>query len=100
MIRTLKDKATVIRRHIIKMVHCAGSGHPGGSLSCTDILVVLYFHVMKHDPQKKDGERDRFILSKGHAAPALYATLAESGYFPISNIGIVEEERRIPPGAS
>lgn len=85
-IRKLKDKATVIRRHIIKMVHSANSGHPGGSLSCTDILVVLYFHVMKHDPQKKDAERDRFILSKGHAAPALYATLAESGYFPISKL--------------
>ena len=86
MINKLKDKATVIRRHVIKMVHSAGSGHPGGSLSCTDILVVLYFHVMKHDPQKKDRERDRFILSKGHAAPALYATLAECGYFPISKL--------------
>jgi transketolase len=85
-IKKLKDKATVIRRHIIKMVHSAGSGHPGGSLSCTDILVVLYFQVMKHDPQKKDSERDRFILSKGHAAPALYATLSESGYFPISKL--------------
>lgn len=85
-IRKLKDKATVIRRHVIRMVHSAGSGHPGGSLSCIDILVVLYFHVMKHEPQKKDGERDRFILSKGHAAPALYATLAECGYFPISKL--------------
>ncbi|MFA4957352.1 MAG: transketolase [Candidatus Methanoperedens sp.] len=85
-IRKLKDKATVIRRHIIKMVYSAGSGHPGGSLSSTDILVVLFFHVMKHNPQKKDREMDRFILSKGHAAPALYATLAESGYFPISKL--------------
>lgn len=85
-IRKLKDKATVIRRHVIKTVHSAGSGHPGGSLSCIDILVVLYFHVMKHNPQKKDAERDRFILSKGHAAPALYATLAECGYFPISKL--------------
>lgn len=85
-IRKLKDKATIIRRHVIRMVHSAGSGHPGGSLSCIDILVALYFHVMKHDPQKKDAERDRFILSKGHAAPALFATLAESGYFPISKL--------------
>ena len=85
-IRKLKDKATVIRRHIVKMVHCANSGHPGGSLSCTDILVVLFFHVMKHNPQKKEDDRDRFILSKGHAAPALYATLAECGYFPIEKL--------------
>jgi len=86
-IKKLKEKATIIRRHVIRMVHSAGSGHPGGSLSCIDILVVLYFHVMKHDPQKKDADRDRFFLSKGHAAPALFATLAESGYFPISQLG-------------
>jgi transketolase len=85
-IRKLKDKATIIRRHVIRMVHSAGSGHPGGSLSCIDILVVLYFHIMNHNPQKKDAERDRFILSKGHAAPALFATLSESGYFPISKL--------------
>lgn len=85
-LRKLKDKATVIRRHIVKMVHCANSGHPGGSLSCTDILVVLFFHVMKHNPQKKESDRDMFILSKGHAAPALYATLTECGYFPIEKL--------------
>ncbi|MDP2845678.1 MAG: hypothetical protein Q8N79_06345, partial [Candidatus Methanoperedens sp.] len=82
----MKEKATVLRRHIIKMVYSAGSGHPGGSLSCIDILAVLFFHVMKHDPQKKLIDRDRFFLSKGHAAPALYATLAESGYFPVSKL--------------
>lgn len=76
--------AREIRRDIIEMVHEAGSGHPGGSLSCTDIMAALYFGgVLKHDPANpKDPERDIFIMSKGHAAPALYATLAEAGYFP------------------
>ena len=66
------------------MLHAAGSGHPGGSLSCTDILSSLYFGgVMHHDPKNpSDNSRDRFILAKGHAAPALYAVLAEAGYFP------------------
>lgn len=76
--------AREIRRDIIEMVHEAGSGHPGGSLSCTDIMAALYFgDVLKHDPSNpKNPERDIFIMSKGHAAPALYATLAEAGYFP------------------
>ena len=85
-IKNLQDKATVIRRHVIRMLHSAGSGHPGGSLSCIDILAVLYFHVMNHNPNEVNGEHDRFILSKGHAAPALYATLAECGYFPINKL--------------
>jgi len=64
------------------MTTTAGSGHPGGSMSATDILVCLYFNVMRHDPGKPDWpDRDRFVLSKGHAAPALYAVLAECGYF-------------------
>ncbi len=63
------------------MTTAAGSGHPGGSLSCVDILVALYGHVLRHDPKNPAWpERDRFILSKGHAAPALYAVLAECGY--------------------
>lgn len=75
-------KAKEIRRDIIKMLTEAGSGHPGGSLSCTDILTALYFHIMNHDPEKpKWADRDRMILSKGHAAPALYAALAHAGYF-------------------
>ncbi len=84
----LEEKATLIRRHVIRMLHSAGSGHTGGSLSCTDILVALYFHVMKHSPDtdKNESEQDRFILSKGHAAPALYATLAECGYFPVGEL--------------
>ena len=77
---TAKEKACAIRTDIIEMVHEAGSGHPGGSLSCTDILSALYFGgVLKHDPSNpKWDERDYFILGKGHAAPALYATLAEA----------------------
>jgi transketolase len=71
------------RKWIVKMTHAAGSGHPGGSLSATDILTALYFHTMSHDPVKPEWpDRDRFVLSKGHGAPALYATLAQAGYFP------------------
>ena len=82
---TAKEKACAIRTDIIEMLHEAGSGHPGGSLSCADIMAALYFGgVMQHNPQDpKDDARDRFILGKGHAAPALYATLAEAGYFPV-----------------
>jgi len=84
-IKELENKAKVIRRHIIEMISRCQSGHPGGSLSSADILTVLYFHKMKHDPKNpKWDERDRFVLSKGHAAPVLYATLAEAGYFPKS----------------
>lgn len=78
----LEEKALVLRRDIIKMTGLAGSGHPGGSLSAADIVATLYFHVMCHDPTNPAWiHRDRFILSKGHAAPLLYAALAESGYF-------------------
>lgn len=83
LIRDLKKKAITIRQEIIKMTSNANSGHLGGSLSCVDILVALYFHQLKCDPQNPSWpHRDRFILSKGHAAPALYATLALRGYFP------------------
>ncbi|AKL96756.1 transketolase N-terminal section [Clostridium aceticum] len=79
----LKEKSTVIRRHIIEMLYESASGHPGGSLSAADILTTLYFHEMKVDPQNpKKEDRDRFVLSKGHAAPVVYAALAEKGYFP------------------
>ena len=71
-----------LRRDILTMIHAAGSGHPGGSLSCIDILAVLYFRVMRVDPDHpEDPDRDRFLLSKGHAAPALYSVLARRGYF-------------------
>lgn len=78
----LSRTALVIRRDIIKMLGIAGSGHPGGSLSATDILTVLYFQVLKHDPKNpKWPDRDRLIFSKGHGCPALYSALAECGYF-------------------
>ncbi len=79
----LQTKALEIRREIIRMLGEAGSGHPGGSLSATDIVTALYFNVMNHDSKNpKWADRDRFVLSKGHAAPVLYAALALSGYFP------------------
>ncbi|WP_090553911.1 transketolase [Natronincola ferrireducens] len=79
----LELKANSIRKHIIEMLYEAESGHPGGSLSAADILTVLYFHEMKVDVKNpKWEERDRFVLSKGHAAPVLYAALAEKGFFP------------------
>ena len=81
-IQALESVARQVRRDIITMTSGAGSGHPGGSLSATDTLVALYFEIMNIDPANdKDPGRDRFVLSKGHAAPALYGTLCERGYF-------------------
>lgn len=83
----LAEKACKIRQDIIRMLGQAGSGHPGGSLSAADIVAVLYFHEMKVDPQNLQWpDRDRFVLSKGHAAPVLYAALAEKGYFPVDEL--------------
>ena len=79
---SLKEKARILRIEILKMLAEAGSGHTGGSLSAADIVAALYFSKMRHNPKDpKWRERDRFILSKGHAAPVLYAALALSGYF-------------------
>jgi len=79
----MRALARKIRRDIITMIGTAGSGHPGGSLSAVEILVALYFRIMKYDPANPRWEdRDRFILSKGHAAPVLYATLCAAGYLP------------------
>ncbi len=80
---TVERHATRMRGDIVEMIAQAGSGHPGGSLSAADIVATLYFgDVMRHDPARTDWpERDRFILSKGHAAPVLYSALAEAGYF-------------------
>lgn len=79
----LKSIASEIREDILRMLSEAKSGHPGGSLSCTDILVSLYFSKMRHDPKNpKWNDRDRLLLSKGHAAPALYSVLSKCGYFP------------------
>lgn len=78
----IAGKAKEIRREIIKMLGEAKSGHPGGSLSGADIVATLYYDEMKHDPQNPKWEgRDRFVLSKGHAAPLLYSVLAKEGYF-------------------
>lgn len=80
---SLKRKANEIRKGIIKGVHSAKSGHPGGSLSAADIFTYLYFEEMNIDPaDPKNPDRDRFVLSKGHVAPGYYATLAERGFFP------------------
>lgn len=79
---TREDKCLRVRQNILKMVHKAKSGHPGGSLSAVELLVVLFEH-MKHNPKNPKWEgRDRFVLSKGHASPVYYAVLAEYGYFP------------------
>jgi len=83
----LAEIAKKIRRHIIEMIGEAKSGHPGGSLSAVETLVTLYWDVMRHDPAKpKWPARDRFILSKGHAAPVLYAVMAECGYCPVDEL--------------
>ena len=81
-VQELQEIACSVRKDALRGIHAAGAGHPGGSLSVTDILVSLYFNVMNVDPADPMMEnRDRFVLSKGHAAPALYATLANRGYF-------------------
>ena len=83
----VQEKATAIRVSILKAVTAAKSGHPGGSLSIADLMALLYYVEMNVDPKNpKDGNRDRFVLSKGHAAPALYATLAEKGFFDKSEL--------------
>lgn len=79
----LKQIANEVRKGIITAVHSAKSGHPGGSLSAADIMTYLYFEEMNVNPKEpKKADRDRFVLSKGHVAPALYSTLAQKGYFP------------------
>jgi transketolase len=84
----LKDIATQIRRDIVRMVHGANSGHPGGSLGCADFFTALYFQTMKHDPQFNMDAQDEdvFILSNGHISPVFYSTLARSGYFDIKEL--------------
>jgi len=86
-VEALKERAKKLRRHIIAMTARAGSGHPGGSLSSADIITALYFNFLRHDPRDpRWPDRDRFVLSKGHAAPLLYAALAETGYFPVEEL--------------
>jgi transketolase len=98
-IQELKIMAGKIRRDIIEMITIAGSGHPGGSLSAADILAALYFRVMRVDPRNPDWpDRDRFILSKGHACPVWYAALAERGYFDRSHLGTLRQINSILQG--
>jgi transketolase len=83
-LRALHERARIIRRHIVEMLHEAASGHPGGSLSAVEIVTALYFGgFLRHDPARPDWpDRDRFVLSKGHGVPVQYAALAEAGYLP------------------
>ena len=88
----LKEQAKQIRRDIVNMVGAAKSGHPGGSLSAAEILTYLYFEEMNVKPEEpKWADRDRFVLSKGHAAPVLYATLAHRGFFPVEELGTLRK---------
>ena len=88
-LQQLKQTATQVRRDIVRMVHGVQSGHPGGSLGCTDFLTALYFQVMQHNPSfNMDGiGEDLFFLSNGHISPVFYSVLARSGYFPIAELG-------------
>ncbi len=87
LLQQLRGRARAIRRQIVTMIAAARSGHPGGSLSATEIVTALYFHLMRLDPGSPAwADRDRFVLSKGHAAPVLYAALAERGYFPTEEL--------------
>ncbi|MBI2657885.1 transketolase [Candidatus Woesearchaeota archaeon] len=84
----LKQKAKELRKEILTMVYHAQSGHPGGSLSAIDVMVGLYHYKLKVDPKNPLwGDRDRFVLSKGHCSPAIYAVLADRGFFPKSELG-------------
>jgi transketolase len=88
-LQKLEQTASQVRRDIVRMVHAMQSGHPGGSLGCTDFMVALYFHTMKHNPEfNMDGTgEDIFFLSNGHISPVFYSVLARSGYFPIAELG-------------
>lgn len=88
-IKELENIASQVRRDILRMVHACQSGHPGGSLGCTDFLVALYFNIMKHNPQpfSMDGVgEDLFFLSNGHISPVFYSVLARSGYFDVAEL--------------
>ena len=83
----LQKMANEVRKGIVTGVHAAKAGHPGGSLSAADLFTYLYFEEMNVDPKNpQDPDRDRFVLSKGHTAPGLYATLAHKGYFPVEDL--------------
>jgi transketolase len=95
----LQAIAKQTRRYIIEMITAAKSGHPGGSLSAVEILVTLFFDVMRHDPANPEWpDRDRFILSKGHACPVLYAVMAECGYTPVGQLNTLRKMGSIYQG--
>ncbi|HHT9115515.1 MAG: transketolase [Planctomycetes bacterium] len=91
-IKSMEERAKVIRRHVVRMLAKAGSGHPGSSLSTVDLLVALFYNKLKHNPQQPAWpDRDRFVMSKGHGCPALYAVLAEMGYFGIDKLDTLRQ---------
>jgi len=92
LVAELVEKARVLRVEVVRMIHRAGSGHPGGSLSAAEIIAALFFHQLRVDPARPDWpERDRFILSKGHAAPLLYAALAHRRFFPREELATLRQ---------
>jgi len=97
---TLQETASQVRRDIVRMVHAVQSGHPGGSLGCTDFLVALYFNTMKHNPSfTMDGiNEDLFFLSNGHISPVFYSVLARSGYFPVAELATFRKLNSRLPG--
>lgn len=98
-IEELKAKALTIRQDVLNMIYTAKAGHPGGSLSAVDVVTALYFHVMNVDPKDPDApDRDRFILSKGHSCPALYAALAERGFFDKGQLNTLRQYHSILQG--
>ena len=100
-IAELEGYARAVRRHIVEMTAHAGVGHQGGPLSAADLFVALYFHALRIDPARPDWhDRDRFVLSKGHAASGFYATLAERGFFPVSELltfGLIDSRLQLHP---
>ncbi len=98
-VECLEEQAVQLRRDIVEMIHAAKAGHPGGSLSAVDMITALYFHVMRIDPQNPRWEdRDRFVLSKGHACPALYAALARRGFFDPKHLTTLRQYHSILQG--
>jgi len=98
-VRRLEEKALEIRHDVLNMIYLAKAGHPGGSLSATEIVTALYFHVMNIDPQNPDDpDRDRFVLSKGHACPVLYSALAERGFFDKKELDTLRQYHSILQG--
>lgn len=91
-VANLEDISKQLRRHVLTMIYKAQSGHPGGSLSASDLMTALYFHELRVDPASpREKSRDRFILSKGHCCPVLYACLAMKGFFPIETLDTLRE---------